>query len=206
MRTKKEIKEFIDSLGLTEEQFESEGYFHDTILFNADWSRLINAGWFIGYGDSFAYKGNGVVVSGMSGAGKSYLVDLFVKREGAIKLANDEILIMDNGEGVKIYPTMPFKEYGTETLEQAKDSFAEHLASSQGYPIAALLYLELFATNRPQSSYYEPALSLMGMPKDRLDQGPRLLVGLERFLKTGRLSPESKEVYKICKTKLDGLI
>lgn len=138
MRTEDDIAGFLRSLGLSDERYDSEGVFIETLKY-ADRYRLVEYGLLAGYGDAFAYRGRGIVVVGHSSVGKSTLARMFSKEHGSPILSGNDLLLFDAGSGQ--LDTYREPALDADTWDEAVRAYAAYLASTNGYPLGVVLYL-----------------------------------------------------------------
>jgi hypothetical protein len=139
MRSKREIFDFLMSLGIGDGTFKRDGYLTTTLRY-ADRERLTRFGLVTGFGDAFEYRGKGVIVVGHSGVGKTALVRQFATREGCRVLARDELLLYDrDSSGPFQVLRYPYLEANSWSETAAR--YADFLNSSQGPTLGAVVHL-----------------------------------------------------------------
>ncbi len=163
MRTKDEILNFLISLGISSRDFEEYRTYAPWVSFSimltgrADHKRITDYGLFVGYGDAFDYRGDGVVAIGDPEVGKSSLAKKFHAETGAGILSEDDLLLLDpDGKGAfRIYKD-PFAEQISLAYqlpwEKILDRYAQSLAGGQGVPLRTILHLKY----SPREGFVEP--------------------------------------------------
>jgi len=160
MRTIKTIFSFIESLEVPNEVYEEVGYLDLALQTSADHERLTDYGLFVGNGDAFNYKENGIVVFGDNMVGKTKLVNEFHEREMSEILAENALLMFDpNAKGKFEVYRDPYlgQSYPMFSWVKLKYEYAKYLAENRGVPLKAIIHL----TDSSEEGFVQPNIDVI---------------------------------------------
>lgn len=209
MRTEDDLVKLLNSLGMTEANFQRRLFFSTSLWRYGNHRRMLNQGLITGYGDSFAYKGQGVIVVGESGMGKSSLTGRFAEQKNATKLSEDEFLIFGDGQ-LRVY-AYPDLEMGVTTWKETLRTYAAYLTEGESYPLRAILHLRCFEgfTGEGVEPDMENMLEFISIPDVKSLSHPSLEgVTFLEYMKCpkGQHNYNQLEVFREIRSKLNEII
>ena len=129
MKSKQEISDFLQLLDLNK----SHDLLSTMLMEYSNPNELLDFGIIGGYGDSFEYEGDGIILIGKPNVGKTTLSNIFKEKDNAKLLSQDNIIMLKKEKEYEI----------CKNIENSKSigEYVEQLRNNRSFPVKNIIYL-----------------------------------------------------------------